>query len=169
MALLAIDSSLDTSNVTLDDVSSSTSSTPASKEEWVISVPASDPGTEQTLLGVSKSIEEAVKNGDIEFIQAFLKNDSSFSIDSVVSDGKTVLHHACVNGHLEVVKYVVKELHADVNVSTIDGKGALHFACKHGHTEVVQFLLEQDSVCPEAEQNNKWTALHIACDKGLHF
>jgi ankyrin repeat protein len=133
---LSIDgeSHVNESTVAPDDVSSFSNGThpyePTLNGEWEFSIPNVS----------SDAIQEAVQNGDLPFIQDYIKMNCMFSIDSVVSDGQTVLHHACVNGQFHVVKYVVGELHADVNRPTMEGKTALHFACQHGNVEIVRYF-----------------------------
>lgn len=56
--------------------------------------------------------------------------------------GRTPLHNAANNGHIEVVKHLIKK-EADVNVVDKYGRSPLHDAAKHGHIEVVEVLLKK--------------------------
>ena len=47
------------------------------------------------------------------------------------------------NGYLEIVKYIVQELHIRRDVTNDDGWTALHFASAIGHLTMVQYLVEQ--------------------------
>ena len=62
----------------------------------------------------------------------------------------TVLHFAAMNGHLQLVKFLVQSYpekkrykydssHQSVHQS---GEGAMHLAAQHGHANVVAFLLQ---------------------------
>ena len=56
--------------------------------------------------------------------------------------GKTPLHCTCLNGHVDMARWLIAE-GADVNQICADGSTALHFACHNGSIELVKLLLEQ--------------------------
>ncbi|CAJ1948218.1 unnamed protein product [Cylindrotheca closterium] len=74
-------------------------------------------------------------------------------------------HHACYNGHLEIVKLLILEKGADVHAKDEDGETLLHKACEMGHLEVVKFLLEQGA---DVHAKNKYgsTPLYLPCHNG---
>ena len=57
-------------------------------------------------------------------------------------DCKTPLHLAAVNGHLDVVQYLVEQ-GANKEATDDCNKTPLFVAAKGGHLEVVQYLVEQ--------------------------
>ena len=59
------------------------------------------------------------------------------------SYGKTALIAASEEGHLEVVKYLVEQCHANVEAKDNDGYTPLIRASENGHLEVVKYLVEQ--------------------------
>ncbi|KAH8585593.1 ankyrin repeat-containing domain protein, partial [Bisporella sp. PMI_857] len=63
-------------------------------------------------------------------------------VEAADSFGRTALHHASDNGHLEVVTLLL-EKGADLEAADIYGKTALHHASRNGHLEVVTLLLEK--------------------------
>lgn len=55
-------------------------------------------------------------------------------------DGRTLLHLACSEGHMAIVKYLVKIHHADMLVMDRWGGTPLSDAEKGGHVKVVAWL-----------------------------
>lgn len=102
------------------------------------------------------------------------------SMDDANECGERALHSACLNGHLDVVRYLILEKNAKVvdnhdNVSMM----LLHSACVGGQLKVVCFLLgEQDNetdvvMAPDVgdrisqeRHHDGATALHWACHNG---
>ena len=67
------------------------------------------------------------------------------------SDGRTPLHYAVINNHLEVVRYFINEQNCDPMTRDNDGNTPLHYACKYHHPQIAQFLLTTGKVDPLAE------------------
>ena len=59
-------------------------------------------------------------------------------------DGRTPLHWASENGHLEVAKLLLAN-NANVDAADKDGRTPLHFACQNGHLEVAKLLLANNA------------------------
>ena len=55
-------------------------------------------------------------------------------------EGRTALHFAAANGHLEVLELLLKK-DADPNITNEQGNTALHWACVNGHGEAATRLL----------------------------
>ncbi|KAA8544585.1 hypothetical protein F0562_022556 [Nyssa sinensis] len=62
------------------------------------------------------------------------------SLDSKDSQGRTALHMASANGHLDIVDYLISS-GVDVNTSNVEKNTPLHWACLNGHVEVVKKLI----------------------------
>ena len=77
------------------------------------------------------------------------------------SHGRTPLHYAVINNHLEVVRYFINEQHCDPMTTDNDGNTPLHLACKHGHIHAVYCLLFTGKLDPLARNRNGETALFI--------
>ena len=76
---------------------------------------------------------------------------------------RTLLHHACWNGWLDVVKALVERYRCDPNAVDDVGSTPLHWAC-HGSTEIVKYLVKK-ALCVPASCRNRYgsTPLHWAC------
>src|SRR5437763_5327546 len=68
------------------------------------------------------------------------------------------LHAAARNGHLDVVKFLVKQ-QAEVNAKNTDRSTPLHLATQDGHLDVVKFLVDQRAEV-NTKESNGWTPLH---------
>lgn len=84
-------------------------------------------------------------------------------------EGKTSLHYACRNGHLDVVKYLLegrcqhnKSMHSsrtvphyrNADVTSGDGTTPLHLACYGGHLGVIRYLIEEKNA--DLYKTNDW-------------
>ncbi len=85
---------------------------------------------------------------------------------SLTIRGATALFIAAKNGHLELVRYLVKHK-ANVNQArTDDGLTALFMAAQNGHLQVVKFLVEHGANVNQACTDDGSTALYIAAQEG---
>lgn len=63
-----------------------------------------------------------------------------FLIPKFYRSGRTALHHAAYNGHLEMVELLI-HLRCVVNASDKKDRRALHFAAYNGYDEIVKVLI----------------------------
>ena len=68
------------------------------------------------------------------------------NINAQDHEGKTPLHWAALNGHVKVVRCLVKECGANPYVRDYYGKSALDYASENGHLEVVKCLTKECGV-----------------------
>jgi ankyrin repeat protein len=87
------------------------------------------------------------------------------NINAKTKDGRTALHAASSEGHLDVVQALL-ENGVDVSAKTKDGWTALHVASSEGHLDVVQALLLAKGVDIDAKTNDGNTALEAASSNG---
>ena len=85
-------------------------------------------------------------------------------------EGHIPLHYAApsaaLNGHLEVVKYFIVELHCDPMDKNSNGWTPLHYACTNGHLNIAQYLIREEHCNPSCENKYGSTPLHDACANG---
>ena len=62
-------------------------------------------------------------------------------VDATQPDGRTPLHWACRNGHLDVARWLVAR-GLDANARTRDGTTALHWCVWQGHLAVAEWLVD---------------------------
>ena len=92
-------------------------------------------------------LHRAAWSGDVDKVRKLL-GSGIYSVSCVVrGGGETPLHKAAERGHLDVVRVLVSEFKANVNVlgSSGDMKGdaPLHKAAAEGHLDVVRVLISE--------------------------
>ena len=81
--------------------------------------------------------------------------------NSISAHGNTPLHEACRSANVEVVRFLVKELHCDQGVLNQKGELPLHLACRQRSLEIVKLVSNCDVNCQTKYREE--TPLHIAC------
>src|SRR6266478_249224 len=110
----------------------------------------------------SDEIYYAAANGDLDKVKALLKDNPDL-VSSKDKDGYTPLHLAAVEGHTDVVKYLLAGK-ADVNALDKDDETPLHLAAFKGHKDVVELLLTSRADV-NAKADDGTTPLHLATQK----
>ena len=57
-------------------------------------------------------------------------------------EGETAVHKACLRGHVEIVKSLVKVFPTAVTLVTNKGKSPIDYALEAGHKEVLAVILD---------------------------
>lgn len=86
-----------------------------------------------------KLLSDWVREGDRAKVKQFARSDSINKLDS---EGLGPIHWAADRGNLDMIRFLVFDLNADVDLKDEDGQTALHYAASCGHTEVVKYLVE---------------------------
>ena len=95
------------------------------------------------------------------YIRGFNRNPKTYN---------NLVHAACMNGRLEVVKYLIEDEQCDPRECNSDGDSAIHVACRNGNLEVLKYLLEDQKLEPNVENRHGELPLHLACEnQSLHI
>nr|CAG4647724.1 EOG090X02DA [Moina brachiata] len=111
---------------------------------------------------VHEELVKAAANGDTQKVEETLKRVDA-DVNGVFA-GHTALQAASQNGHLEVIKVLLR-YKADVEIEDKDGDRAVHHAA-FGDEPAVMELLAQSGADLNARNKRRQTALHIAVNKG---
>ena len=90
-----------------------------------------------------------------------------FNVNLVDFGGNTALHLASANGFIDVVKYLVNELHCDINAKNNSLSTPLSWAAFNGQKNVVEFLLEKGADFDLKNINGKKPS-ELAYDSGFY-
>lgn len=106
------------------------------------------------LLNKGSSLDKTTKTGDpalhlacllgasIELIEFILSYDANIDLYSNDQEGWTVLHCACNQGHLEIVKYLLEKKHMNPNIKDSHSNyTGLQLAAINDRVEVVEYFL----------------------------
>eukprot|EP00758_Cryptobia_borreli_P006834 Tbor_TRINITY_DN5210_c0_g2::TRINITY_DN5210_c0_g2_i1::g.16210::m.16210 len=91
-----------------------------------------------------------------------VKKELSTVLDSRDERWATMLHWACYNGSLDIVKILIS-FGANPNQTEIDGKTPLHWAAFEGYYEICKYLLNKaPNINPFVEEESNLTPCHLA-------
>lgn len=111
---------------------------------------------------VNEELVKSAANGDVQKCEDSLKRMDA-DVNGVFG-GHTALQAASQNGHLEIIKLLLRH-QADVEVEDKDGDRAVHHAA-FGDEPGVMELLARAGADLNARNKRRQTALHIAVNKG---
>ncbi|KFO77594.1 Protein fem-1 A, partial [Cuculus canorus] len=99
--------------------------------------------------------------GHLHVVRSLLERGACVNQTTVTNS--TPLRAACFDGHLDVVRYLVGERGADLEVANRHGHTCLMISCYKGHREIARYLLEKGAdVNRRSAKGN--TALHDCAD-----
>ncbi|EAU91192.1 cytoplasmic protein [Coprinopsis cinerea okayama7 len=86
----------------------------------------------------------ACRYGDLEDVEAFVKQHGPTALGAVLDDNKnTVLHMVSANGHLELLKFLLPIVPPSLLAAQNNaGSTPLHWAALNNHLEVAKALVE---------------------------
>ncbi|GAB5367671.1 hypothetical protein AAMO2058_001250800 [Amorphochlora amoebiformis] len=110
----------------------------------------------------------AVEAGDLKTLRSLIQlaqKNQDFDISQVVDfEGCTLLHKACDNLNIDIVRYLLG-LNANVNARNSSGWTAFHFACQRGNIEIARSLIDSKANI-RSRTNQGTTPLLWACTGG---
>ncbi|CAG2186086.1 unnamed protein product [Mytilus edulis] len=80
-------------------------------------------------------------------------------------NGTTSLYIACENGHLELLKMLLR-YGADATLKKNTDDSPLSVACENGHTAIVNEILRNTDVDKDYQNKNGYSPLYFACQNG---
>lgn len=82
----------------------------------------------------------AAEHGNIQVCDALLTNKAFINSKSRV--GRTALHYAALNGYKDLVKFLIRDHNAVLDILTLRKQTPLHLASQNGQLETCMLLLE---------------------------
>ncbi|KAM7508870.1 hypothetical protein LguiA_019323 [Lonicera macranthoides] len=115
---------------------------------------------------MDRRLIEAAWTGNIEYLFKLLEEDRCMLHSVALAGGETPLHIACMAGHLNFVREVLKLKRDFAKELNQDGFTPLHIATAHGHIEIVKELLKMDRYLCNHEGRERRIPLHCAVIRG---
>lgn len=109
--------------------------------------------------GRMTSLMEAAAAGNLGVLILLLGMGGDVS--QADADGNNTLHHACIGGHLDVVKRVLIQGTVDINKRGKWGRTPIMLAAKEGHKNVFYYLKEKSDLTLVSDHGDN--ILHLAC------
>lgn len=109
-------------------------------------------------------IINVIKSNNFHHFKEVIEFHNIKTLTTCTKDGMNALHHATLNGGVEIMDYIINVLHNDVNVTSIKGWNALHYATFKENEKGVILLLETKDIDVNMKiPDSGYTALHLAC------
>ncbi|CAC5377619.1 unnamed protein product [Mytilus coruscus] len=93
------------------------------------------------------------------------KNYIQPNINMRRQNGTTSLYIACENGHLQLLKVLLK-YRADPTLKKNSGDSSLSVACENGHTNIVSEILGSTDEDKDYQNRNGYSPMYFACQNG---
>ena len=132
------------------------------------SVGFSDSVSKEENLTLEEYYLECARFGELSDLKEAMKDATKeFNVNLVDFGGNTALHLASANGFIDVVKYLVNDLHCDINPKNKSQSTPLSWAAFNGQKAVVEFLLEKGADFDTKNVNGKKPS-ELAYDSGFY-
>ena len=132
------------------------------------SVGFSDSVSKEENLTLEEYYLECARFGELSDLKEAMKDATKeFNVNLVDFGGNTALHLASANGFIDIVKYLVNDLHCDINPKNKSQSTPLSWAAFNGQKKVVEFLLEKGADFNSKNINGKKPS-ELAYDSGFY-
>lgn len=86
-----------------------------------------------------KTLSDWVRDGNKIKVKQNAKNNNINQLDS---EGLGPIHWAADRGNIDMLRFLIFDLKANIELKDQDGQTALHYAASCGHTDIVKYLVE---------------------------
>ncbi|XP_046330940.2 ankyrin repeat domain-containing protein 17-like [Haliotis rufescens] len=105
----------------------------------------------------------AAEFGHTNVLELLVREGGDVNVRS--SEGNTILHAACLGGHVKMVRHVLSTTRVNVNARGKKGRSPLMLAAWMGHQEVFELLVSAGSDVSLVDDGGN-NILHVACRGG---
>lgn len=101
----------------------------------------SRPKVEETIEDSDKSIEDFIREGNIEKLKELLSNIDPSELNTLDENGLGLIHWSADRGNPEVLKLVLNTKSINIDLQDSEGQTALFYASSCGHKDCIKLLL----------------------------
>ncbi|XP_071085033.1 serine/threonine-protein phosphatase 6 regulatory ankyrin repeat subunit A-like [Haliotis cracherodii] len=102
----------------------------------------------------------AAKNGHKNVFDLLVKKGCSLT--TVDDSGRNILHCACVDGNVQIIKYIISQGSVDLTSKDKEGQTPIMVAAKNGHKNVFDLLVNKGCSLTTVDDSGR-NILHCAC------
>jgi acyl-CoA-binding protein len=128
-------------------------------------VSVSRPKVEE-ILDSEKTIEDFIKEGNIETFKKLLNDVDKDEINSLDENGLGLIHWASDRGNHEILNLILQHKDINVNLKDNDGQTALFYASSCGHVSCLKLLI-QHNADKNILDNDGCSCLDVAYDDDI--
>jgi ankyrin repeat protein len=110
---------------------------------------------------IHKAFNAATKKGDIDILN-MLNNAWPLQLDKTICSSLTLMHHAAMCGHANVIEWLVKHGSTSLDVKDKYGMTPMHYAIENGHLVAVTTLIKLGSQSIHFQDSNGKYPIHFA-------
>jgi len=85
--------------------------------------------------------------------------DYGSEVDAGDNDGRTSLHLACQQGHLDLVRLLVHK-GANIEAKSHEGSTPFRVACLNGHKEIARYLVDRGAQVDARDADGRTTLMY---------
>lgn len=123
----------------------------------------SRPKAEDYIDDSEKSIEDFIREGNIEKLQELLRTVDPVELNSLDENGLGLIHWASDRGNLDILKIILNAKDININLQDSEGQTALFYSSSCGHKSCVRLLLEHGAN-KEILDNEESSCIDVAYD-----
>ena len=102
-------------------------------------------------------------SGSLELVEYFISRE--YDVQDMNRNGRTVFHHACQVGNLELAQYFAENYADLLEVRDKTGGSPFLVAGFSGSVDLVKYLISRGCDVKDTDSDG-WNILHFACNKG---
>ncbi len=109
-------------------------------------------------------LHKACLDGDLNKAKIIL--NQGVNVDVVDHEHMTPVYYACLNGHVELAKFLMMTCKANISIRDNSDNTFLHMVCCNGHVGIAELLVKKDAAMVNTRNKSGYTPLYYACLKG---
>ena len=112
----------------------------------------------QSKLTPNSTLHWSAGSNQISILTFILSNNifqnADIEVESKLAKGRTALHYACRNGHLDIVKILIETYNANPHAKAKQGVTPFQLAVWQNRLDVCQYLVKECGVIPNEDVND---------------